>query len=581
MVKELSLFNSRFRLINILFLICFSLLILRLFYWQILKNGELSKYARAQHVTSVEISAHRGAILASDGAPLATSQINWQMWTDPQKIKENKDDLAHILASLLADNEDQLATGSARVVLVATQEAKLKKALANKDLRWVSLADKVSDESKNKINGLHFDDLGWTAQESRYYPEGTMAAHLLGFVGKSETGEEGYFGLEGFYDVTLSGKKGIRREEKDLRGNPIPFGLLSEIGAQKGLDIVTFIDRTIQYTAVKHLQEAMDKYGAKGGSVVVMKPTGEVLAAASLPSYDAAKYNQSDPTLFKNPIVSDAFEPGSIFKILVMAAALDSGAVTPKTKCDNCSGPVSVAEYQIHTGDNKYFPNTTMAETIIHSDNTGMVFTVRRLGQEKLLDYLSRFGIGRITGIDLQEEESPTLRPLSAWTSVDLATSAFGQGVAVTPIQFTRAAAAIANHGILPIPRVVDKITGDGWSQSIPVRDEGRVISEKAASEISEMMTKAVQLGEARRLAIPGFAVAGKTGTAQVPLAGHYSKKTVASFIGFAPAQNPQFVMLVSLQEPSSSPWASQTAAPTWFAIARDLFPYLGISPSQ
>ena len=557
-------------------------LIARLGFWQIVKGGEFSKLARAQYLTGEEISAERGSIIASDGMPLATSQISWKVWADPQKIDKSPLELASILGPLIIDHKFKEATDAAKLVFLKDEEERIKKVLGQEEKRWVLVSDKVSDETLRNMETLNLRGFGWDKTSSRFYPEASTAAHLLGFVGKDEKGDRGYFGLEGFYDETLSGKSGFLRQEKDLRGNPIPFGFFSQIPANNGLDIITYIDRGVQYIAEKSINEGLEKYGAKTGSIVIMKPTGEILAMASAPAYEPERYNEVGQEVLKNPVVADSFEPGSVFKILIMAAGIDAGVVRPETKCDICTAPVQIGKYAIRTWDDRYHPDSTMEEVIVKSDNTGMVFVGNRIGKDKMYDYLKRFGIGRSTGIDLEDEAVPSMREEGKWGDIDLATASFGQGIAITPIQLMRAGAAIANHGILPTPRIVEKIQGGGFEQKIPIQDEGRIISPEAADEITKMMIAAVKYGESKWAAPRGFVVAGKTGTAQIPISGHYDpNKTMASFIGFAPADNPKFVMLITLREPSSSPWASETAAPLWFQVAKELFPYFGIQPSQ
>ena len=221
-----------------------------------------------------------------------------------------------------------------------------------------------------------------------------------------------------------------------------------------------------------------------------------------------------------------------------------------------------------------------MADVIIHSDNVGMVFVGTKLGKEKMYDYLDKFGIGKNTEIDLQGEMTPTLRERDEWSMVDLATASFGQGIAVTPIQMIRAASVIANDGYLITPLVVGILKGDGWEEVIDSVVDERIISETAANDITAMMVEAAKSGESKWTHVGGFKVAGKTGTAQIPIAGHYDEeKTIASFVGFAPYDDPKFIMLVTLREPSSSPWASETAAPMWYNIAKDLFIYYGVQP--
>jgi len=279
-------------------------------------------------------------------------------------------------------------------------------------------------------------------------------------------------------------------------------------------------------------------------------------------------------------VVSDAFEPGSIFKVIIMASALDAGVVEPDTKCDICAGPLKLDKYLIETWNREYRPNSTMVDVIVHSDNVGMSFVGLKLGKDKLYDYLDKFGIGKLTGIDLQGEATPHLRDKDDWSVVDVATASFGQGVAVTPIQMVKAVSAIANGGIMVNPHVVSKLKTLDWQEDIKVSGATRVISEDAAKKITAMMVEAAKNGESKWTYLRGFKVAGKTGTAQIPIAGHYdTDKTIASFVGFAPADSPKFLMLVTLKEPASSQWASETAAPLWYSIAKDLFLYFSIQP--
>ncbi|MFV1917761.1 MAG: peptidoglycan D,D-transpeptidase FtsI family protein, partial [Patescibacteria group bacterium] len=303
---------------------------------------------------------------------------------------------------------------------------------------------------------------------------------------------------------------------------------------------------------------------------------------ASFPAFDQGKYRKYTDELFKNPATSSSFEPGSIFKILVMAAALDSGVVEPDTKCEVCAGALKVDKYYIDTWDGTYRPDSTMVDVIVNSDNVGMAFVAQKLGVDTFYEYMDNFGIGKLSNVDLQGEFTPKLRDKDTWNIVDLSVAGFGQGIAITPIQFIKAVTAIANKGVLVSPYVVDKIIGDGWIEEIKHTKGKVVISERTASEVTAMMVEAAKNGEAKWTHMRGFKVAGKTGTAQIPIEGHYDKeKTIASFVGFAPADEPKFLMLVTLKEPSSSPWASETAAPLWYSIAKDLFLYFGIQPEN
>jgi cell division protein FtsI/penicillin-binding protein 2 len=299
----------------------------------------------------------------------------------------------------------------------------------------------------------------------------------------------------------------------------------------------------------------------------------------SIPGYDPAYYSQSDPKIYKNPIISDGYEPGSTFKTLIMTAGLDAGVVTPETVCTSCNGPTVIADKVVRNWDNKYFPSSTMKDVILHSDNVGMVFVAKKLGKQKMYQYLKSFGLGELTNIDLQEEASPTLRPAADWYDIDQATIAFGQGIAVTPLQMTTAVNTIANRGVKVEPHIITEIiTEKGKKTSIKPSTSFQVVSTQAAIKMTEMMTYAVNNGAVKTYKPDGYLIAGKTGTAQVAIEGHYDKdKVIASFVGFAPADNPKFTMLVTLASPKSSPWGSTTAAPLWFSIATELFRYYRI----
>jgi len=551
----------------------------RLFYWQVIKGADLSQEARGQYKSSKITEAPRGNILASDGSYWVLRTDAFLVYVNPQEITTSASSIAEKLAPFFVED------GEDRQKLIIDEVNRLKGLLAKKDSSWVPLKDRVSLDVKKNIEALKITGVGFEKEQGRFYPEASAAAQLLGFVGKDENGSDiGYFGLEGYYNLPLSGKSGFLGGEKDARGSPILLGGSKEVSAISGVDLQTNIDKRVQIVLDEKLKEGIEKYGAKGGTVIAMDPkTGAVLGMSSSPSYDPAKYWEYGDSFFKNPAISDSFEPGSIFKVLVMSAGLDAGVIEPDTICDICDKPLKVDKYSIETWNNKYHPDSSMTDVIVNSDNVGMAFIGQKLGADKLYDYLASFGIGSTTGIDLQGEGAPQLRKRGTWNVVDLATASFGQGVATTPIQMLRAVSAVANGGYLVTPRVVRSIKSEGWKDSLNKdTKKERVISEKAAKEVTAMMLEAVERGEAKWTKLPGFKVAGKTGTAQIPIAGHYdASKTNASFIAFAPAANPKFAMIVTLKEPQTSPWAAETAAPLWFSIAKDLFPYFGIQPEN
>lgn len=568
--------KTRVSLLYIFFVLLFLGVIGRLFYWQIVRSSELSAYAKSQYQDKKVVSAKRGSIYANDNTWLATNGESWNLYIDKTKIDLKYDELLNKIIPHFNDQKNEEDSLSEFV--------RIKDLISKESLVWVPVKKKIDVAKKKELEALGIKGLAFEEEDMRSYPEASAAAQLLGFVGKNKEGEDqGYFGLEGFYNLPLSGKAGFREREKDARGIPIYVGSGRDVPAVKGVDLITSIDKTIQLVIEKKLKDGIEKYGAKGGVAVVMNPyNGRILGMASYPSYDPRSYSSYSDELFRNPAVSDAFEPGSVFKVVVMASGIDAGVVTPDTKCDICLEPFKVDKYVIRTWDNKYRPDSTMTDVIVHSDNVGMTFVAQKLGSDKLYDYLHKFGIGDLSGIDLQGEANPGLRKRGTWNIVDLATAGFGQGVAVTPIQMLRATAVIANGGKLVTPQVVAKIVGEDWQVDIPPEVKKGVISEESAKKVTNMMVEAAKSGEAKWTSLTGFRVAGKTGTAQIPIEGHYDdKRTIGSFVGFAPADKPKFIMLVTLREPTSSPWASETAAPLWFSIARELFPYLGIQPES
>jgi cell division protein FtsI/penicillin-binding protein 2 len=571
--------QNRIRFLSLISFLGLIVLIARLFYWQIIKGAGLALQAQGQYVKRTSVSAPRGNILANDGTWLAARGESYLVYASIPDLSENKnliaDSLApHFIDKNVKDEKPELLREASR----------LKELLSKEDLVWIPLKHGVGLDDKQDIANLDLAGIGFENEDARIYPEASAAAHLLGFVGKNEEGEnQGYFGLEGYYDLVLSGKPGFVQRDSDALGIPIMLDDFKETGAQNGIDLLTYIDKSVQMTVENKLKEGIEKYGAKNGTIVVMDPkTGGILADASYPSYDPREYFNFGNDYFINPAVSLSFEPGSVFKVIVMASALDVGVVEPDTKCDICSGPVKVDKYLIETWNQQYRPDSTMTDVIVHSDNVGMVYVARKLGLDNMYEYLTNFGISQTTGIDLQGEMTPKIRDKKDWSQVDLSTVSFGQGIAVTPIQLITAVNAIANNGILVKPKVVRQLISDNWTEDVDTGGGKRVVSEKAAKEMTAMMVEAAQHGEAQWTYLPGFKIAGKTGTAQIPIAGHYdAEKTIASFVGFAPANEPKFVMLVTLQEPQSSPWAAETAAPLWFSIAKDLFVYFGIQPEK
>lgn len=548
-----------------LYIIAFFAIISKLFYWQVVKAAELAELGQQQYAKPIEIPAARGDIRTSDNFPLATGKISYLVFANPKEIKDKKETADKLAPPLQTD----AATISA---------------LLEKDLFWVPLKQHIDNKEKESVEGLHVRGVGFQEQTTRLYPEASMAANLLGFIGKDTNGnDKGYFGLEGYYDRQLKGRPGHMIQIHDAFGRPVLSKLNDTSGTINGRTIILSLDRAIQFLVEKKLKEGIDTYGAESGMAAVMDPkTGNILAMANFPSFDPKNYQDYPESLYKNPFITDTYEPGSTFKPLVMAAALDAKLITPETECPICDGPVSIGGYTIHTWNDKYYNNTSMIDVMIHSDNTGMVYISQKMGLNRMLSYLASYGIGDATGIDLEGELAPGLKSQDDWYAIDVATAAFGQGISVTPIELLDAFSTIANNGERMQPHIVSKIiTPDGQTISILPKVLSKPVSPASAKVMTEMLINAVNKGEAKWARLKGYRIAGKTGTASIPVHGHYDPtKTIASFIGYAPADNPKFIMLVILNKPTASIYGAETAAPIFFDIAKNILVYYGIAPS-
>jgi len=557
----------RFRIVLIFFTLIFGVIVLRLFYWQVVRAEDLSNLGKSQYGKSIKIEPLRGEIKTSDGFPIVANKVSYLLYANPKEVKD-KVSLSYFLSKELEVDEASIS------------------AQLSQDLFWVPLGRGIEPSKKEVIEKMKFQGVGFEQEFQRYYPEASMAANLLGFVGKDNEGNtKGYFGVEGYYDRLLRGKGSSAVQINDALGRPILARVSNkESFGTDGSSLVLNIDRSIQYLVEKELKEGIERYGANGGMVGIMDPkTGKILAMASFPSFDPRSYQLYSDQEYKNGFVSNLYEPGSTFKPLVMSSAFNENILTPESKCPICAGPVSVGGYDLHTWNDQYFANSTMLEVIQHSDNTGMVYAAQKLGLDRMLKYIDRFGIGKVTGIDLEGETAPEIKPKNEWYEVDLATTGFGQGISITPIELLTAFSSIANKGVMMQPQIVESVLdNNGKETKISPKRLGNPISAQTAKTMTGVLVNAVEKGEAKWVKIDGYKVAGKTGTASIPIEGKYDpNKTIASFIGFAPADNPKFVMLVILDRPTAKIYGAETAAPIFFSISKNLFSYFGIGPDK
>lgn len=546
------------KLLFIVFFLFYLVIIAKLFHLQVLNPVSTD----TSYLKTNRILPERGRIYDRSGEPLALNKSSYLLYIEPKKIDDSEEFVKKI-DSILQVGEASLA---ARI---------------DKTKNWVSIKSGVGEDQKQKILNLSLKGLGFEDRFQRYYPESSLAAHLLGFVGKDAQGEDvGYFGIEGFYNKDLVGLPGIIKSDRDILGRPILLGTQQKLNPENGRDLYLTIDRSVQEIVKNKLRLGLERYKAKDGCVLVVNPLSlEILALTCLPDFDVDQYYLFSEEFFKNPAISNLYEPGSTFKPFIMAAALQEKSVKTDDFYDE-KGPVEISGYTIKTWDNKYEGKITMTRIIEKSSNVGMVYVARQLGYKKIYSYLEKYGFGQETGIDLQGEAPGYLKQEFVWYPIDFATVSFGQGIAITPIQMIRAFSSLINGGKLLKPYVVQKITSGDKDKIVEPKIESQTISPQTSEIIKKMLLSAVENGEVRWAKPKGYKIAGKTGTAQIPIQGHYDPtKTVASFIGFAPISQPKFLALVILREPQSSPWGSETAGPLFFDIAKELLVYYNIAP--
>ncbi len=530
---------------------------------QVLSYQELSDEGEQMRVRQSDLEPLRGRIWDRKGHLLVGNVVEYDVSASPALVS------------------DPVKTAVTLAVHLQMNAGEILDSLVSDDL-WVPIVRGVPKEVGEEIAAGGMVGIIVEPVWRRTYPEGILAAHLLGFVNAMGYG---YYGVEGYYDEVLRGRRGTRVYQRDPWNRIIPLGLADDEPPQPGVDLVLTLDRTVQALVEEELALALEESGAESGVIIVMDPrTGAILALAAAPVYDPNRYWEvPDGRLFFNPAVSGQYEPGSVFKVLTVAVALEDGLVSPETTFYD-QGQIEVAGQVIRNATRQAYGQVTLTEVLIHSLNVEAAQISTMLGPEKFYQGIGAFGIGHRTGVDLEGEAVGELRVPGDWRwhESDLATNAFGQGLAVTPLQMLAAVAALANDGILMQPYVVaEKRYADGWVERARPAPVGRAVSAEMAHLVSEMMAQTVERG-IERAQVPGYRVAGKTGTAQLPTPfGYDEQKTIASFIGFAPVDDPQVIVLVRLDKPTRSPWGTQTAAPAFARLARRLFLLLEIPPDD
>ncbi len=554
----------------LLLLICIVILagglIARLTFWQVMQHARLSAAVHAERQGLLVQPAMRGQIFDANGNPLATDVTMAQVYADPAIIKD-----PHAAAFALAP-------------ILKQSPSDLEKVLSG-DLKYRQLAASVPQDVSNRIKQLHLSGIFLTPVIARTYPWESFASQVLGYT---DTDNNGNYGLEQYYNNLLSGQTGLRSVLRDTAGNDVHLSTAPATPAHAGANLYLTLDNFIQSAAETELTKAVRKHHAKGGTVIVMNPrTGYILAMASTPTFNPNHYSQwgADPTRYRNPAVSDLYEPGSTFKVVTMAAGLDTHVITPNTAFDD-TGVWTIDGIALHNWNLLGFGMETMTQVLQHSANVGASFVSSKLGSANFYRYVRAFGIGRPTGIDLAGEEQGEL-PLpgeKTWTPVNQFTNSFGQGLATTPMQMIHAVAAVANGGVLMKPQMVQRVVYDGRVFDRPPVSQGRVVSVHTARTLTHMLVESAIGGEASLGLVKGYDIAAKTGTSNIagPNGGYLQGMgtTVTSIVGYAPASHPRYVILVKIDQPKDTLWGSVAAAPVLHDLFQDLFMYAHIPPS-
>ena len=560
--------------------------VVRLFDLQVLKHGDYQAQASGRHDFSEEIEPKRGSIFVQSKD--SASDFNLPGGAKSTLPSANLYPIATNAERQMLYANPSLIGGPAEVAkklfpLLEISEADLAAKLSRENDSYEILKHYLTEEQAKAISDLKIEGLGFSPETVRYYSEGNLFGQISGFLGYKGDKRVGQYGIEEYFNDILAGEKGMLQAEKDALGRPI---VTSERSVQKekdGADIVLTIDHAVQFTACKELEDGIREYRAESGTVIIMEPqTGKLLALCNYPNFDPNNYSKVDDiSLFANPAVSYLYEPGSIFKSITMAAGLDAGKVSPTTTYQN-DGFVKIGGYTISNVDQTANGIQTMTNVLEKSLNTGVIFVVQELGAELFKSYVDAFVFGQPTGIELSGEAAGNVSSLVKKGEIYSATASFGNGISVTPLQMAAAYGAIANQGKLMEPHLVDRIVNSDGSV---VRTEPKfirqVVSPSTASSLSAMLVSVIKNGHVKRAGVDGYYVAGKTGTSFIPDRenGGYSDQTIHSFVGFAPADNPKFVVLVKLDKPQNGIYADQTSAPVFNRIAKFMLNYYEIAP--
>jgi len=561
---------SYYRIVTLF--VVFSLLVgvigYRLITFQVLGSAQLQSEGRSYRVNEQAILPRRGLITDRGGLILATNVPSTDIYAQPRK---------------LADKDRELVARELAQALNLPYDLILTRVSAPK-VDWSRVARHVDDGTILAIKSRKLPGLVFQEEPNRTYPNGPFLSPLLGFT----DGEgNGLYGVEGRYNALIGGEPGVLVAETDAAQHPLAFGQQQYRAPIEGADITLTIDSSIQRMCEEELARTIAEQGAKGGTILVMNPqTGAILASASLPNYNPNAYGDANPATFVDPAIGTLYEPGSTFKVLTMAAGLQSGSISPQSTL-NDPGYFQVETDKIYNLDHTAWGPETMMQVLERSSNVGASWIATRTGKDKFYAMIRAFGMGQATGIDLDGEEIGVVNwpddPTKSWYPIHLATDSFGQGLSVTPLQMVTAVSAIANGGTLYVPYAITRVERRGEIVMAHKPQVSRqVITSEVAQDVNTMMTTATHNVLAGKINLPGYNIAAKTGTAQIPdqKTGQYDpNKTIASIISFFPAEKPVFTVLIKIDQPQKNALGGDVAAPALGRLAGQLLRYAGIAP--
>jgi cell division protein FtsI (penicillin-binding protein 3) len=551
------LVNRRIRLVVAVFALVFAAVFARAAWLQGVRGGALDALAADQHRETVAVPARRGTIYDRLGRALAIGELATTVYANPKQIRDPEEVANRVATALDLDADDLVPL------------------LADRSKGFVYLKRKADSEQAELLEEQNIVGLGFIREERRSYPQRAIGSEVVGYAGLDNNG---LAGLELELDDVLAGSPGTRSVVRD------PFGRALRVVETKpvanGRDVYLTLDETLQGQVERILADTREQWAAQAATAIVLDPkSGDVLAMAVSPGFNANRYPEVSRERQRNRAVTDTYEPGSTFKVVTLGGVLESGMVTPTTKY-TLKPSIRISDRVIHDAEPRPTTTMTVAEILSKSSNVGTITLALGLGPDGLNNWIDRFGFGRRTGIDFPGESKGIVLPTSEWSGSTIGNVPIGQGIAVTPIQMASVYAALANGGVAVEPHLVDRVEGQASEEP----KQRRLVSRKTADQLTAMLRAVVREGSGTAAQVAGYSVAGKTGTAAKPdpvLGGYSTSKYVSSFVGFVPSTRPRLCILVTVDEPRGAIWGGAVAAPAFSRIASFALQYLEVPPDQ